>query len=68
MSAFGQRWPAAGRDFELLQADVAGAYLNGTFQKEVYTNNPEGLAAENAYDCVGLENALYCFKQSVRQQ
>lgn len=43
----------AGRDCELLQADVEGAYLNGRIGKAIYMEIPERLTANNGYVVFG---------------
>ncbi|BEI82040.1 hypothetical protein CcaverHIS002_0212000 [Cutaneotrichosporon cavernicola] len=50
----------------LHQADVEGAFLNGTLEEEVYIKPPPGLTLPEGYDCLRLHKALYGLKQAPR--
>ncbi|RSH90639.1 hypothetical protein EHS25_001244 [Saitozyma podzolica] len=58
---------AAQRDLELRQADVEGAYLNGTLEEEIYMAFPEGYKPKNDHATgLRLVKSLYGLKQSGR--
>ena len=58
---------AAQRDMELRQADVEGAYLNGTLEEEIYMAFPEGYKPKNDHATgLRLVKSLYGLKQSGR--
>jgi hypothetical protein len=56
---------ATGLDWELQQADVEGAYLNGYLDTPIYMAYPEGVPREGG-DCLRLHRSLYGLKQSGR--
>jgi transposase InsO family protein len=53
-------------DWELQQADVEGAYLNGYLDKPIFMSYPEGVAPDGRNDCLLLKRSLYGLKQSGR--
>jgi hypothetical protein len=57
---------AATLDLEIHQADVEGAYLNGTLDVDIYMNYPEGVKPKRGCDGLKLKKALYGLKQSGR--
>ena len=54
---------AAIEDFEILQLDVKGAYLNGDLQEEIYMRQPIGFEDRTHRVC-RLEKSLYGLKQA----
>ncbi len=57
---------AATLDLEIHQADVEGAYLNGTLDVDIYMEYPEGVTPKKGCDGLLLKKALYGLKQSGR--
>jgi hypothetical protein len=57
---------AAYMDLEIQQADVEGAYLNGTLDVDIYMRYPEGLARKSGCDALKLNKGLYGLKQAGR--
>lgn len=51
-------------DLEIQQADVEGAYLNGTLDIEIYMRYPEGVQPSEGCDALKLNKALYGLKQA----
>ncbi|EJT45287.1 Gag-Pol [Trichosporon asahii var. asahii CBS 2479] len=58
---------AARYNLELRQADVEGAYLNGTIDIETYLLAPDGVELETpGMDCLRLHKTIYGLRQSGR--
>ena len=57
---------AAFMDLDIQQADVEGAYLNGTLDIDIYMRYPEGVERSAGCDALKLNKALYGLKQSGR--
>lgn len=53
-------------DLEVQQADVVGAYMNGTLDIEIYMRYPEGVQHSKGCDALKLNKALYGLKQAGR--
>lgn len=53
-------------DLEVQQADVEGAYLNGTLDTEIYIRYSEGVEPSDGCDALKLNKALYGLKQAGR--
>lgn len=57
---------AAFMDLEIQQADVEGAYLNGTLDVDIYMRYPDGVQPKAGCDSLKLNKGLYGLKQAGR--
>ena len=57
---------AAVHDFELHQADVEGAFLNGPLEETIFMRYPDGMRRKHGCNTLRLLRALYGLKQSAR--
>ena len=57
---------AATLDWEIHQADVEGAYLNGKIKEEIYMEVPPGYKVSQGQNCVKIDGALYGLKQAAQ--
>ena len=56
---------AASNDYEIIQADIKTAFLNGKLEQEVYMEQPEGFAEDSNKVCK-LRKTIYGLKQAPR--
>lgn len=55
---------AATLNWDIHQADVEGAYLNGKIKEEIYMEVPPGYRVPEGNNCVRVDGALYGLKQA----